>query len=161
MVAHRLSRHSTAARDQRIGALLARRLRQLLGPKLAGMVADCGFTSHASIAALLATEVPFILGFARWQPIRTRLAALSPQQHRWLKQAGGVGLGSCPWDERLWLLALGARSLTDRRGPWVNVSSLRSAGPQFLATTYRQRWRVEICQPQCRCTCWCSQGSVA
>jgi hypothetical protein len=41
-------------------------------------VADCGFTSHASLAALLATGVPFILGFARSRPIRARLAGLSP-----------------------------------------------------------------------------------
>ena len=38
---------------------------------------------------------------------------------------------------------LGARSPTDRRGPWVYVTSLRTAGPQWLAATYRQRWRVE------------------
>ena len=130
-------------RDQRIGALLARRLRQLLGPKLAGIVADCGFTSHASLAALLTTGVPLILGFARSRPIRARLAALGPQQLRWLKQGGAVRLGVCSWDERLSLFALGARSPTDRRGPWVYVTSLRSAGPQFLAHTYRQRWRVE------------------
>jgi hypothetical protein len=130
-------------RDQRIGALLARRLRQLLGPKLAGVVADCGFTSHASLAALLATGVPFILGFARSRPIRARLAALSGQQQRWLRHGGAVRLGTCPWDARLRLFALGARSPTDRRGPWVYVTSLRSARPQWLATTYRQRWRVE------------------
>jgi hypothetical protein len=131
------------ARDQRLSATFARYLRQLLGPHLAGIVADCGFTSHASLAALLATGVPFILGFARSRPIRARLALLSPQQHRWLKQGGAVRLGLCPWDERLRLFALGARSPTDRRGPWVYVTSLRRAGPQFLATTYRQRWRVE------------------
>ena len=130
-------------RDQRIGALLARRLRQLLGPKLAGIVADCGFTSHASLAALLATGVPFILGFARSRPIRARLVGLGPHHQRWLNQGGAVRLGVCPWDERLRLFALGARSPTDRRGPWVYVTSLRSAGPQWLAHTYRQRWRVE------------------
>jgi hypothetical protein len=130
-------------RDQRIGALLARRLRQLLGRKLAGLVADCGFTSHASLAALLETGVPFILGFARSRPIRARLAALGSQHSRWLTHGGAVRLGSCPWDDRLRLFALGARSPTDRRGPWVYVTSLRSVGPQWLATTYRQRWRVE------------------
>jgi hypothetical protein len=48
-----------------------------------------------------------------------------------------------PWDARLRLFALGARSPTDRRGPWVYVTSVRGAGPQQLARTYRQRWRVE------------------
>jgi hypothetical protein len=131
------------ARDQRLIATFARYLRQPLGRHLAGIVADCGFTSHASLAALLATGVPFILGFARSRPIRARLAALRPQQHRWLKQGGAVRLGPCPWDDRLRLFALGARSPTDRRGPWVYVTSLRAAGPQWLAHTYRQRWRVE------------------
>jgi Transposase DDE domain len=131
------------ARDPRLLAAFARHLRQLLGPQLAGLVADCGFTSHASLAALLATGVPVILGFARSRPIRARLAALSAQQRRWLKQGGAVRLGTCPWDDRLRLFALGARSPTDRRGPWVYVTSLRSAGPQWLAATYRQRWRVE------------------
>jgi hypothetical protein len=130
-------------RDGRLIALVARHLRQLLGSRLAGIVADCGFTSKRSIAALSQTGVPFILGFARSKPIRARLLALSPQQRRWLKDGGAVRLGVCPWDERLRLLALGARSPTDKRGPWVYVTSLRSAGPQWLATTYRQRWRAE------------------
>jgi Transposase DDE domain len=131
------------ARDARLAAAFARRLRRLLGRRLAGLVADCGFTSRASLAALLATGVPFILGFARSKPIRARLAALSPQQRRWLRAGGAVRLGACPWDGRLRLFALGARSPTDRRGPWVYVTSLRSAGPQRLAATYRRRWRVE------------------
>jgi Transposase DDE domain len=131
------------ARDQRLIAAFSRRWRRLLGPKLAGLVADCGFTRHASLAALLGTGVPFILGFARSRPIRARLAASSPQQHRWLKRGGAVRLGPCPWDDRLRLFALGARAPTDRRGPWVYVTSLRAAGPQWLAATYRQRWRVE------------------
>lgn len=130
-------------RDQRLIALLAHRLRQLLGRQLAGMVADCGFTSKRSLPALHATGVPFILGFARSKPIKARLAALSPQQRRWLKDGGAVQLGACPWDDRLRLFALGARSPTDTRGPWVYVTSLRSAGPQWLAQTYRQRWRCE------------------
>jgi hypothetical protein len=130
-------------RDQRLIALLARRLRQLLGRQLAGIVADCGFTSTRSIPALVRTGVPFILGFARSKPIKRRLAALSPQQRRWLKDGGAVRLGTCPWDDRLRLFALGARSPTDKRGPWVYVTSLRSAGPQWLAQTYRQRWRAE------------------
>ena len=130
-------------RDARLAAAFARRLRALLGRRLAGLVADCGFTSRASVAALVETGVPFILGFARSTPIRDRLAALSGQQWRWLRAGGAVRLGACPWDARLRLVALGARSPTDRRGPWVYVTSLRSVGPQQLATTYRQRWRVE------------------
>jgi hypothetical protein len=130
-------------RDGRLLAVLARRARRVLGRRLAGLVADCGFTSKASVAALRATGVPFILGFARSRPLRARLARLTPQHHRWLRRGGAVRLGACPWDARRRLLALGARSPTDRRGPWVYVTSLRRAGPQWLATTYRQRWRVE------------------
>ena len=130
-------------RDARLIALLARHLRRLLGRRLAGLVADCGFTSRASVAALLEAGVPFILGFARSAPIRARLAALSPQQRRWLRGGGAVRLGACPLDGRLRLFALGARSPTGRRGPWVYVTSLRGAGPQALAATYRRRWRVE------------------
>jgi hypothetical protein len=136
-------------RDQQLIALLARRLRQLLGKQLAGLVADCGFTSKRSIPALVTTGVPFILGFARSAPIKRRLAALSPQQRRWLKNGGAVRLGTCPWDDRLRLFALGARSPTDKRGPWVYVTSRRSAGPQWLARTYRQRWRAEQAIEEC------------
>ena len=124
-------------------AAFARRLRGLLRRRLAGLVADCGFTGRASVAALLATGVPFILGFARSKPIRARLAALDGRQWRWLRGGGAVRLGACPWDGRLRLFALGARSPTDKRGPWVYVTSLTAAGPQRLAATYRQRWRVE------------------
>jgi hypothetical protein len=130
-------------RDARMLALLARRVRAVLGRRLAGVVADCGFTSRASVAALAASGVPFILGFSRSAPVKARLAALSPQQRRWLRAGGAVRLGACPWDDRLRLFALGARSPTDKRGPWVYVTSLRGAGPQALARTYRQRWRVE------------------
>jgi len=130
-------------RDHRLLALLARRCRAVLGRRLAGVVADCGFTSRASVAALAASGVAFILGFARSAPVKARLAALSPQQRRWLAAGGAVRLGTCPWDDRLRLFALGARAPTDKRGPWVYVTSLRSAGPQALARTYRQRWRVE------------------
>jgi hypothetical protein len=137
-------------RDGRLIALLARHLRRLLGKQLAGIVADCGFTSKRSIAALIESRVPFILGFARSSPIRARLAALSPQQRRWLKDGGAVRLGSCPWDDRLLLFALGARSPTDKRGPWVYVTSVRSAGPQWLAQTYRQRWRAEQAIEECK-----------
>jgi hypothetical protein len=126
-----------------LASAFARRLRALLGHRLAGMVADCGFTSRASVAALAETGVPFILGFARSKPIRARLAALSGQQRRWLRAGGAARLGACPWDDRLRLFALGARSPTDKRGPWVYVTSLRSVGPRRLAATYRQRWRVE------------------
>ena len=137
-------------RDGRLIALLARHLRHLLGNQLAGIVADCGFTSRRSVAALVESKVPFILGFARSSPIRARLAALSPQQRRWLKDGGAVRLGTCPWDERLRLFALGARSPIDKRRPWVYVTSLRSAGPQWLAQTYRQRWRAEQAIEECK-----------
>jgi Transposase DDE domain len=130
-------------RDARLAAAFARRLRRLLGRRLAGLVADCGFTSRAAVAALLESGVPFILGFARSKPIRARLAALTGQQWRWLRGGGAVRLGACPWDDRLRLFALGARSPTDKRGPWVYVTSVRAGGPQLLAATYRQRWRVE------------------
>jgi DDE family transposase len=131
------------ARDADLIAVVARRLRRLLGRRLAGVVADCGFTSQAAVTALLEAKVPFILGFARSAPIRIRLAGLSGQQRRWLRDGGAIRLGTCPWDPRLRLFAIGARTPGDRRGPWVYVTSLRSRGPQRLAATYRQRWRVE------------------
>ncbi len=131
------------ARDDRLLAVLARRLRALLGRRLAGVVADCGFPSRTAVAALLEARVPFILGFARSAPIRARLDALSPQQRRWLRDGGAIRLGGCPWDARLRLFAIGARSPADSRGPWAYVTSLRYRGPQRLAATYRRRWRVE------------------
>jgi hypothetical protein len=79
---------------------------------------------------LAAIGVPFILGFARSASIRRRLAALRPQQRRGLRAGGAIRLGTCPWDARLRLFALGARSPGDQRGPWVYVTSLRAAGPQ-------------------------------
>ena len=130
-------------RDGRLLAALARRARLVLGRRLAGIVADCGFTSRRAVAALLATRVPFLLGFARSRPVKARLAQLTRQQHRWLRGGGAVRLGRCAWDDRLRLFALGARSSTDKRGPWVYVTSYRTRGPQWLAATYRQRWRVE------------------
>jgi hypothetical protein len=130
-------------RDARMAAVLARRVRHLLGRRLAGVVADCGFTSHRSVAALLASGVPFILGFARSPAVRARLAALSRQHRVALRDGGAIRLGPCPWDARLRLFALRARLPTDERGPWVYVTSLRSYGPTRLATTYRQRARVE------------------
>ncbi len=131
------------ARDHQVTAVLARRVRELLGRRLAGVVADCGFTSHAAVAALLQARIPFILGFARSAPIKARLAALTGQQRRWLQQAGAIRLGLCAWDPRLHLLALAARSPTDRRGPWVYVTSIQGCGPGRLIALYRQRWRVE------------------
>jgi hypothetical protein len=131
------------APDPALAAVLARRVRQLLGRQLAGVVADSGFTSRASVAALLQTGVPFILGFARTAPIRARLARLSGQQRRWLGDGQAIRLGPCPWDARLRLIAVGARTPTDQRGPWVYLTSLRSYGPQRLIALYRQRGRVE------------------
>jgi hypothetical protein len=131
------------ARDADLLAVMARRLRRLVGRRLAGLVADCGFTSRAALAALRATGVPFILGFGRSAPVKARLAALSGQQRRWLRDGGAIRLGACPWDPRLRLIALRARTPTDSRGPWVYVTSLRSVGPQRLAALYRQRARAE------------------
>ena len=131
------------ATDHALTALLARRCRAVLGRRLAGVVADCGFTSRSAVAALLASGVPFILGFARSAPIKARLAALSGQQRRWLRDGGAIRLGGCSWDARLRLFAIGARTPGDARGPWVYVTSLRSVGPQALASTYRRRWRAE------------------
>jgi hypothetical protein len=95
------------------------------------------------VAALRASGVPFILGFGRSAAIKARLGRLSRQQRVALRDGGAIRLGACPWDPRLRLFALGARTPGDRRGPWVYVTSLRSYGPQRLATTYRQRTRVE------------------
>ena len=131
------------ARDHRLTAVLARRVRHLLGRRLAGVVADCGFTSRAAVAALREARIPFILGFARTAPVRARLAALSGQQRRWLRNGGAIRLGLCAWDGRLQLLALAARSPTDRRGPWVYVTNLQGLGPRRLIALYRRRWRVE------------------
>jgi Transposase DDE domain len=130
-------------RDHQVTAVLARRVRALLGRRLAGVVADCGFTSHAAVAALLAARVPFILGFARSAPVRARLARLTGAQRRWLRDAGAIRLGYCAWDPRLHLLALAAREPTDQRGPWVYVTSIQGLNPGQLIRLYRQRWRVE------------------
>jgi len=130
-------------RDHQVTALLARQIRALLGRRLAGVVADWGFPSRPAVAALLQARIPFILGFARSAPIRARLAALTGAQRRWLRQAGAILLGYCAWDSRLQLLALAAREPTDRRGPWVYVTSIQGLSPGQLITRYRQRWRVE------------------
>jgi IS4 transposase len=131
------------ARDHRYTAVLARRVRALLGRRLAGIVADSGFTSRAAVAALLHARIPFILGFTRSARIRARLAALTGQQRRWLQPGGAIRLGWCHWDARLQLLALSARHPTDGRGPWVYVTSIQGLPPGRLAALYRQRWRVE------------------
>jgi Transposase DDE domain len=131
------------ARDHRLTAVLARHLRRLLGRRLAGVVADSGFTSRPAVAALLQARIPFILGFARTARVRAHLAALTGQQRRWLQQQGAIRLGLCAWDARLQLLALSARMPTDGRGPWVYVTNIQGLGPQRLAALYRQRWRVE------------------
>ena len=131
------------ARDADLIAAFARRPRHRLGRRLAGLVADCGFTSRAAVTALLASNVPFILGFARSAPVKARLCDLSGQQRRWLRDGGAIRLGAGPWDDRLRLVARGARAPGDRRSPWVYLTSLRSRGPNALAATYRRRWRVE------------------
>jgi hypothetical protein len=129
--------------DAQVLGVLARRARQIWGRRLAGVLADCGFTSRAAVAALAATGIPFILGFARAGPIWARLATLSGQRRRWLRDGGAIRLGECPWDSRLRLFAIGARSPGDQRSPWVYVTPLRRLGPQKLAQLDRQRWRVE------------------
>jgi hypothetical protein len=129
--------------DARLAAVLARHVRRVLGRRLAGVVADCGFTSHRSVAALVASGVPFILGFGRSAAIKAHLGTLSRQQRVALRDGGAIRLGACPWDPRLRLFALGPRTPGDQRGPWVYVTSLRSSGPRRLATTYRQCNRVE------------------
>ena len=83
-------------RDHRVLALLARQVRRVLGRRLAGVVADCGFTSKAAVAALLDTGVPFVLGFARSAPVRARPAALSGQQRRQLRDGGAIQVGPAP-----------------------------------------------------------------
>src|SRR5690242_923886 len=87
-------------RDHRFAALLARRCRAVLGDRLAGVVADCGFTSRRAVADLLASGVPFILGFARSRPVRERLAALTAEEQAALAAEGAVALGPCAWDVR-------------------------------------------------------------
>lgn len=130
-------------RDTHLVALLARRVRRVLGRRLAGVVADCGFTSRAALTALVATKVPFILGFARTTPVKARLDRLTGHERRWLRENGAIDLGACPWNTGLRLIALAARTPTDQRGPWVYVTSLGSIAPKTLARLYRQRWRVE------------------
>lgn len=131
------------ARDAHYTVLLAQRVRQVLGRRLAGLVADSGFTSRPAVKALQQARIPFILGFRRSARIRARLAALTRQQQRWLQTSGAIRLGWCHWDPHLQLVALSARHPTDGRGPWVYVTSIQGLHPGRLAAIYRQRWRVE------------------
>jgi hypothetical protein len=131
------------AKDARLGPVLAAHLRQLLGRRLAGVVGDCGFSSHGSLAAMRRLRIPFIFGFGRSPQVKARLKALSRQQLVALRDGGAIRLGDCPWDDRLCLFAVGTRTPTDKRGPWVYVTSLRSYGPRQLAMLYRKRGRVE------------------
>ena len=121
------------ARDHRRTAVLARHLQPMLGRRLAGVVADSGFTSHAAVRALLQARIPVIRGFARSARIRARLAALPGQQRRWLQHGGAIRLGWCPWDPRWQLIALTARTPTDDRGPGVYVTSIQGLHPGRLA----------------------------
>ena len=130
-------------RDSRLLVLLAQRARQVLGTRLGGVVADCGFTSRPAIQALQATRIPFIVGFARTAPVRQQLARLDGYQRRWLRDGGAIRLGPCAWGAGLQLFALSARTPSDDRGPWVYVTNLRRGGPQRWAALYRRRWRVE------------------
>jgi len=131
------------ARDAKLGPILARYLRTLLGDRLAGVVGDCGFTSRASLAAMRQLGIPFIFGYGRSRQVKARVSNLSRQQRVALRDGGAIRLGVCPWDDRLRLFAVGARSTGDKRGPWVYVTSLRSYGPRKLASIYRTRGRVE------------------
>jgi hypothetical protein len=130
-------------RDSQLLVLLARRAQQVLGARLGGVVADCGFTSRAAVSALQATRIPCILGFARTAPVKQQLARLDGYQRRWLRDGGAIRLGPCPWGAGLQLFALTARTPSDQRGPWVYVTNLRRGGPQRWAALYRRRWRVE------------------
>ena len=125
------------------GRLRAHQLLALLPRRLAGVVADGGCTSRDAVAAMQASGVPVILGFARSAPIRRRLEALSGQQRRGRRDGGALRLGGCPWDERLRLCARAARTPDDQRGPWVSVTTLRAVGPPRLAARARRRWRAE------------------
>jgi hypothetical protein len=130
-------------RDARLLPVLARRLRRLLGRRLAGVVADSGFTSKAAVAALAEAKIPFILGFRRTRRVRALLDGLTGHQRRWLREGGATDLGAGHWGGGTRLIALAARTPADRRGPWGYVTSLWGTGPRRLARTYRRRWRVE------------------
>ena len=123
-----------APRDDRLLAVLARRVRRLLGRRLAGVVADCGFTSRASVAALVDAEGPV---HPRLRPLRAgpRPAGrpVRPAAPLAARRRARSDLGACAWDARLRLFALGARSPTDKRGPWVYVTSLRARRAETLA----------------------------
>lgn len=66
-------------RDAGLLAVLPLRLRWLLGRRLTGLVADCGFTRQALIVTLQASGVLFIHGFVRSAPVRRRSATLIAQ----------------------------------------------------------------------------------
>lgn len=126
-------------RDASLIAVFARHLRRLLGRRLAGSVADGGFTSRAAVAALMGSGVPFLLGCARSAPLKRRLAALSPQPRAALRAGGALRLGGWAWDDRLRLFARGARSPTDRRGPWVSGTNSPSGCTGIRPTSDRSR----------------------
>jgi hypothetical protein len=91
------------AKDARLGPVLAAHVRQLLGRRLAGVVGDCGFSSHGSLVAMRRLRIPFIFGFGRSPQVTARLKALSRQQLVALRAGGAIRLGDCPWDDRLCL----------------------------------------------------------
>jgi hypothetical protein len=124
-------------------APLARRGRRAPGRRTAGVVADCGFTSRAALAASAATKVPFIPGFARSTPIEALPERLPGRRRRRLREVGAADLGAGPRATGLRLIALAARTPADRRGPWVYVTSLWSPAPAPPARRRRRRRRVE------------------
>ena len=56
-------------------------------------------------------ELGFVgTAFVVAKPVLDELATLTGQQRRWLQQGGAIRLGWCPWDSRLQLIALTART---------------------------------------------------
>ena len=109
-----------------------------------GVVADCGFTSRAAVAALLDAGVPFILGFARSAPIRAPpgrpLAASSG--------AGCATAGRSAWAPAPGTTACACSPSAPARRPTSAAPGSTSPAcarraRSALAATYRQRWRVE------------------
>lgn len=130
-------------RDHRLLGVVARHLRHRLGRRLAGVVADSGFTTKAAVQTLLTARIPFILGFARTAPVRRQLKRLSRQARQALRGGRAITLGPCAWDRRLKLIAIGAQTTGDRRGPWTYVTNLTHLRPNAVARLYRRRWCVE------------------
>lgn len=130
-------------RDHRLLGVLARHLRTRLGRRLAGVVADSGFTTKAAVQSLLAARIPFILGFARTAPVRRQLKGMRRQARQALRGGHAITLGPCPWDRRLKLIAIGAQQTGDQRGPWTYVTNLTHLRPNALARLYRRRWCAE------------------